>query len=515
MYYFLTHTINDKLAGLEIAIMKRLKIFKHLNEPAKILVINYNRLLHSNMAKYQLADDDVISLYDYFQGTQTLPAYFEPQNDTDSLVDKYLNTFPANELKVEVHGNQRVLVDTKSNQARITLRCFNHDEQHVAEVSWWDRAGKLVRFDGYDDRGFLSMSSFYGQDGGVATETAFKVDGTPVITSYYHADQNGNIKKTLITLTDDKGGERSFASDQELGAYFYDQIAKDDETPVTFIADRSYVVDGPLFLMQEPVRKYEYWHNAFTIDYTQGGPINDLMLNEFKHFGELSGYLVSTERAANDLQKRVPAEMKVHAIPVALNEENHPWVPLEERTPNKIILVGRVEQQKNIPAALQALKLIKEKFPAIKLHIYGYILEFETNRKVHALVDELGLQDNVVFENYTLTKDKIYQDAQLLIMTSRNEGWGMALNEAMAYGVPMVSFDIDYGPAEVITDGVDGYVVPQNDYEALAERSIELLGDDAKRAEFGKAGQENIQRFNLEPMAERWRALLQQIESED
>lgn len=513
MYYFLTHTINEDLPGLEIAMLKRLKIFKYLNEPAKIMLINFNRQLHKSIQKNGLTDDDIVSLYDYFQGTIKLPADFVPQNNMETLTERFITAFTT-PLIIEDRGSERALLDQDTKEPRITLKPLSSDWNSVTEVSWWDRDGKVIRFDGYDSRGFLSMSTFYSQDGGVASETAYKLDGTPVINSYYHADADGNVQNTLLTLIGSDGAEMSFPDFDHLAAYFYDQVVGADSTPVTMIADRAYAVDPAMFLMQEPVRKLEYWHNTFTTNYEVGGPIGDVMQNEFRHREQMMGYIVSTERAAHDLRQRVPAGMHVYTIPVALNEQHHPWVPMSERQPDKMILIGRIEQQKNLPAAIRAINIIKEQVTTIRLQIYGYILEADTNQEVHKLVDELGLQDNIIFKNYTHDKDAIYQDAQLLIMTSRNEGWGMALDEALTYCVPIVSFDVDYGPADIVTDGADGYIVPQNDIDGLAAKCLGLLKNDAQRDDFGQAAQNNSQRFNLEPMAEHWRVLLQQIKSE-
>ena len=92
-------------------------------------------------------------------------------------------------------------------------------------------------------------------------------------------------------------------------------------------------------------------------------------------------------------------------------------------------------------------------------------------------------------------------------MSSRYEGFGMVLVEAMECGLPCVSFDCPYGASDIIKHGEDGYLVDYLNVEQLAERICELIEDDEKRKEMGRKAKLNIQRYSPDIVMKQWTEL--------
>jgi glycosyltransferase involved in cell wall biosynthesis len=93
-------------------------------------------------------------------------------------------------------------------------------------------------------------------------------------------------------------------------------------------------------------------------------------------------------------------------------------------------------------------------------------------------------------------------------MSSRKEGFPMVLLEAMSVGLPVVSYDCPTGPRDIIREGVDGYVVPDGDGDALATALSRLMEDPELRKAFGAAAVEGAARYDIATIAGRWEELL-------
>ena len=144
------------------------------------------------------------------------------------------------------------------------------------------------------------------------------------------------------------------------------------------------------------------------------------------------------------------------------------------RRSREICAVGRIDVQKAYDVLLKAFAVFQEKFPEHRLNVYG---SGNYEGEIKALAKELGISGSVLFHgNHPHVISEI-QDMGMYVMTSRFEGMPNALIEAMACGLPCVCTDCEFGPAELIEDGVSGLLAPVDDVQAVAEAMMKIAGD--------------------------------------
>jgi glycosyltransferase involved in cell wall biosynthesis len=96
-------------------------------------------------------------------------------------------------------------------------------------------------------------------------------------------------------------------------------------------------------------------------------------------------------------------------------------------------------------------------------------------------------------------------------MSSRFEGFGMVLVEAMANGLPVISFDCPCGPKDIIQNHIDGLLVENGNIERLAEAIIWMIQHPEERQKMANRAAENVQRFKIEQIAEQWKLLFEAL----
>jgi glycosyltransferase involved in cell wall biosynthesis len=166
--------------------------------------------------------------------------------------------------------------------------------------------------------------------------------------------------------------------------------------------------------------------------------------------------------------------------------------------------VGRLTHQKGFDLLLEAFSKIADAHPEWQLVIWG---EGDERRSLEALRDALGLQKRVDMPGITERPGLWIETADAFVLSSRYEGWGIVLLEAMAAGLPVVSFECDWGPRVMITHESDGILVPRGDVEALAKALDRILADRGLREELGARAAASAQRYMPEQILAEWDVL--------
>lgn len=170
-----------------------------------------------------------------------------------------------------------------------------------------------------------------------------------------------------------------------------------------------------------------------------------------------------------------------------------------------LIAMGRLTPQKGFDILLPAFASIAGENPDWQLTILG---EGPERAKLEALRHALGLDDRVALPGTRPEPYDVLKQADLFVMSSRFEGFGMALAEALACGLPAVSFDCPSGPSLIIRDGIDGVLVPAGDAAGLAGALAGLMSDESRRKAMASRSLEVTDRLSVDKYLDEWEKLL-------
>ncbi|MDT0308333.1 glycosyltransferase family 4 protein [Streptomyces sp. DSM 44917] len=197
---------------------------------------------------------------------------------------------------------------------------------------------------------------------------------------------------------------------------------------------------------------------------------------------------------------RLPG-VRVTALPNSVPE---PAIPPADTSARIVVAAGRLVRSKRHELLIRAFAKVVAERPDWQARIYG---KGEEEERLRALIHELGLYNNVFLMGAASPIENEWVKGSIAAVTSSFEPFGMTIVEAMRCGLPVVSTDCRYGPAEIIRDGEDGRLVPVGDRDALAAALLDLIRDDELRRTMGAAALANSRRYDPVPVVEQAEAL--------
>lgn len=175
---------------------------------------------------------------------------------------------------------------------------------------------------------------------------------------------------------------------------------------------------------------------------------------------------------------------------------------------NTLIAVGRLRREKGFAYLLRTVSLLSSEGIDCKLVILG---EGKERKNLQDLVNKLRIEDKVFLAGFQSNPYKYLSRSTIFVLSSLYEGFPNVLLEAMALGVPSIATRCQTGPEEIVTDGIDGLLVPPADEKALADAVRRLLLDEDLRKRLGEAGEKRAEDFSSDKIVKEYEALIEGI----
>lgn len=174
----------------------------------------------------------------------------------------------------------------------------------------------------------------------------------------------------------------------------------------------------------------------------------------------------------------------------------------------RLISVGRLSYEKGFLDLLKIFSKIHAKYPDWVLDIVG---DGDEKSKLEDYINKYNLQNYVTLHGFR-TKDYIYnllEQSSIYLMTSYTESFGIVLLEAMSVGLPCIAFSSAEGANEIITSGLNGYLIKHRNFEAYVKKVGDLIEDSKMRKKVGTQAKQSISKYTSEVVGEKWFKLIE------
>lgn len=376
-------------------------------------------------------------------------------------------------------------------------------------VDHFSPARRRMRREEYDGRGLLVRTLSYPPTAGTPTVQRYiGRDGRCFLTIW---QQPGKTDWGTSFLFGDQ--PREFAQTGALYRFALDRILAPEPAPVLCSEFRENLYNLPQRNLDDVVaglrhpglRRIATAHsNHLNPPYVAGSGVSPTWRRLLSNLDDWDALVVLTQAQRADLVNEFGHAERVKVIPHAAPRSRSEAAV----DPDRVVLVARTHPKKRVDEAIRVFRLVADGNPRARLDVFGFGYADAEEKKVEALVEELGLSGQVRFAGFMEDLREVYAGACVTLLTSASEGFGMALLESLAFGVPVVAYDSNYGPRDVIDDGVNGYLVPFGDQSALADRVLALMRSSSLRSRMGTAGQESLRRFDSQQFVHLWSRVL-------
>lgn len=201
-------------------------------------------------------------------------------------------------------------------------------------------------------------------------------------------------------------------------------------------------------------------------------------------------------------------EDKILVIPNFIDDSIFNFENVYNEDSKLILSSGRFTSEKGFDMLVDVAKELFKNHKEWQWHIFGDGPEFE---KINSKIKELNLGKNVKLMGLADNMYDKYKNYGIFVLTSYREGFSLVLLEAKANSLPLVSFDCVAGPSEIISNNVDGYLIPCYNIEMMSKKISELINKSDLRKKFSTNSQLNVDKFKKSAIIEKWKRIIDEL----
>ncbi|RKO63035.1 glycosyltransferase [Caldibacillus debilis] len=508
--FMLINDIDVGRGGLTRVMLERASYLSEKGYKCALLTIDYKDrydLIHKELVETNRLSENVpiLNVYDYYSQKNTIKDTIEPDLSVQKIEeDNYY--MQLNQLSSHRHvryfdenGKYVMYKRWHPNGHLEFLDLFREDRTRKCKIEFDHKKFKR-RTIFFDPLGRKKQELYHTPDGFTYLNVDFNVEtGKPQMIFLFHRN------KKEVTHFGTSNPMLQFHK------YWLEELAKETGEKPVIINDGIFLTHTLLAVDPNLAYRVATIHtNHFDSPYTEGAPLRKSHEHLLYNYDKLDAIVFLTKKQRKMVLKQFGNYNNDYVIPNALSNLTPTGI---RKDYNKISIVGRLDPNKNIQDAILSFKLIKDRHPNAKLYIYG---EGKEKDALLELIKNEGLEDRVFLQGYTNEVGKVFEESLFTLVTSKFEGFCLVITESMMMKTPVISYDCNFGPSDIINHKVDGFLVEKGNREKMAKYMDYLLSHPEKAIKMGEKAKQNVEkRFNKEVVYSNWIKLFNDIEKKN
>ncbi|MEK0174986.1 glycosyltransferase [Tetragenococcus halophilus] len=462
MLHTITSTLPQIHGGRTKSLLYRIKFLEeNLNQRTTIHTTNYNpdyMNVYENFKERGIINDSLIikNIYEWLSGNKLF------EKNTKSFLKKKVKETSVAIPGLNEKNNNNIVRYYKENEY-VLYRRFYEDtnilkfEDFMSPISKkklerreYTRNGILHRITNYSiNKSFKLYEEYYDNNGIMYLKKHFS-----------DTDKN---KLLYITLYSNNRPIKFFKNEKDMFTYYFNNVLEEG----TIVFNDARLLDKPLIECDKNLKRVLVFHNKHLVENGIRGSYK-LALNNSEIIDK---YIVLTNSQKKDIQSEFGIkDNKINVIPHFVNSVNQ---VNEHEKFNRFCYIGRISKVKQIDHIIKAFRIYINNGNDSKLFIYGKDEDGELKRLTN-LVNDIGLNNYIEFKDYTNNPRGVFESSIASILTSKFEGFGLTVMESINNGCPVLSYDIKYGPNELIDNYKNGILIEKDNIDELAKAMEEV-----------------------------------------
>ncbi|MGI2327558.1 glycosyltransferase [Planococcus sp. YIM B11945] len=499
---FIFNSLNVKRGGLTKAVMKKANIFSEKSDDVTFLTFLYQRT-HKNIIEELHQTNKLDRKVRVFNLFLDLDPWKNEKNSSKKvhegmeIEEKGFIKFEdvkAKNLSYRYYQDGMYKKYKKFDKnKKIMYIDYMTDSRQRTHREEFDSTGRLLRirhFDIYTNKPRL--------------DRYFSRNGKCFLTTWINPDNESLGRCQLFAPA-----PMEFLKFDDLAVYWVNMKLKEFKNPALFCDSRK-MDNITIKAKAKNLTRYATVHNNhFSAPYTVGAPIKGSFKTLFANIDKYDKIIFLTNEQKQDVIDELGYHENfdvIHHEASKLDDSRLTEKSLDSYNPYLAVSLTRYNSQKSLDEAIHAFKFVLEQLPEAKYHIFGF---GEDEAKLQKVINKLGIQESVVLKGFSNDPVADYQKAACSVLSSNYEGSPLAVNESLAAGVPIVTYQMKYGPKDVIRNNVDGFLVDRGDRQELAKKIVEVMKSPNLRKKLSRNAMEIVDRFSEEKFRKAWFSLVE------